>query len=197
MAQHAGPPQPLYRCLQSAHAALPLRSTLEHDGRHTDIRIWPARSAVKAVVLFICGNPGLSATNPGPMDELRSLSVPIISGLIDYYTEFLSTIHALNIDESQEIIGLGHEGHSTDRPLSYLEALNRPDAFRKTRPLPTLREQIDRKIDLVDKLVAKYTSDVKLVLIGHSVGAYICEKSLWSACRRHDADLAGLQARRL
>jgi alpha-beta hydrolase superfamily lysophospholipase len=98
-----------------------------------------------------------------------------IQGLIDYYEGFLSTIHAHG-EDTYDVIGLGHEGHSTDKPLGNLEGLNRPDAFRNTRPLPSLQEQIDRKVDFVDQIRATYPAGTKLVLIGHSVGAYICQE---------------------
>lgn len=96
------------------------------------------------------------------------------SGLIDYYTEFLSTIYTAS-PENYEVIGVGHEGHSPDHPLSTLEALSRPAVFN-TRPLPTLQDQIDRKIAYVDEIRASYPSETKLVLIGHSVGGYICQE---------------------
>lgn len=139
--------------LHALSCSLPLRSTLLHDERYTDVRLWPCRSGQPQVVLlFICGNPGL----------------------IDYYNEFLSSLYAANADR-YEVIGVGHEGHSPDRPLSFLEALQRPDVLR-TRPMPSLREQVVRKIAYVDEIRATYPDEVKLVLIGHSVGAYICQE---------------------
>lgn len=131
---------------------LPLRTTFAHKSRHSDVRIWPARRIPSVLILFICGNPGL----------------------IDYYTEFLSTIHGTSPD-TYEIIGVGHEGHSTEQPLPLLEAFNRPRAFH-TRRLPTLQDQIDRKIAYLDEIKASYPQDSKVVLIGHSVGAYICQE---------------------
>ena len=42
--------------------------------------------------------------------------------------------------------------------------------------MPSLREQVARKIAYVDEIRATYSDEVKLVLIGHSVGAYICQE---------------------
>ncbi|CAD6585902.1 MAG: hypothetical protein CYPHOPRED_003328, partial [Cyphobasidiales sp. Tagirdzhanova-0007] len=76
-----------------------------------------------------------------------------------------------------EIVGIGQEGHSPDQPLSYLEALHQPD-FLHQRLLPTLDDQITRKISHVDYLREQYGSELRLVLIGHSVGVYICQEVL-------------------
>lgn len=37
---------------------LPLKSVEVHDGRSTDVRVWPASQRVSDLVVFICGNPG-------------------------------------------------------------------------------------------------------------------------------------------
>ena len=42
--------------------------------------------------------------------------------------------------------------------------------------MPSLREQVARKIAYVDQIRSAYPDEVKLVLIGHSVGAYICQE---------------------
>lgn len=96
------------------------------------------------------------------------------SGLISYYDEFLSGIHATS-PQSYEVIGIGHEGHSAEYPLSYIEALNRPATFG-TQPVPGLQKQIQTKIAYVDELRHQYGSNVKLAIMGHSVGAYICQE---------------------
>jgi pimeloyl-ACP methyl ester carboxylesterase len=102
------------------------------------------------------------------------LTCSLSLGLIDYYDEFLSSLHATNADR-YEVVGVGHEGHSPDRPLSFLEALQHPNVLR-TRPMPSLGEQVARKIAYVDQIRSAYPDEVKLVLIGHSVGAYICQE---------------------
>ena len=93
---------------------------------------------------------------------------------MDYYNPFLTTLHAVR-PQSLEIVGIGQEGHSPDQPLSYLEALHQPD-FLHQRLLPTLDDQITRKISHVDYLREQYGSELRLVLIGHSVGVYICQE---------------------
>lgn len=96
------------------------------------------------------------------------------AGLISYYDEFLSAIHA-TCPHSYEVIGIGHEGHSAEYPLSYLEALNRPATFG-TPPVPRLQQQIQTKIKYIDELRQQYGHEVKLAIMGHSVGAYICQE---------------------
>lgn len=136
----------------SARYALPLKTAFVHKERHTDVRIWPATAAADTVILFICGNPGL----------------------VDYYLEFLSTIHASS-PSNYEVIGVGHEGHSPDQPLPLTEGLNLISHFGQ-RALPTLAEQVERKIAYVDHIHSEHKPGIKLVLIGHSVGAYICQE---------------------
>jgi hypothetical protein len=104
----------------------------------------------------------------------HQLSLTCKPGLISYYDEFLSVIHA-TCPQSYEVIGIGHEGHSADYSLSYLEALNRPATFG-TQPIPGLQKQIKTKIEYIDELRHQYGEDVKLAIMGHSVGAYICQE---------------------
>lgn len=82
----------------------------------------------------------------------------------------MSSIHA-TAPLYWEVIGLGHVGQSPDHPPTSAEALK-----RKTSPLPTLQDQIDSKIDFIDSLRPQFSPDTKVVLIGHSVGAYICQE---------------------
>src|SRR5579859_933931 len=82
-------------------------------------------------------------------------------GVISYYDEFLTALH----DESPSttILGIslaGHEDYELSRPLS-------------------LQEQIENKVRIVDTIVSSppFTSFTdekpRLVVMGHSVGAYI------------------------
>jgi pimeloyl-ACP methyl ester carboxylesterase len=87
-----------------------------------------------------------------------------------YYDTFLSSIHS-TAPLYWEIIGLGHVAQSPDHPPSAREALKATNS-----PLPTLQDQIDSKIEFLDSLRAQFSSDTKVVLIGHSVGAYICQE---------------------
>lgn len=99
-----------------------------------------------------------------------TLTACLLVGLIDYYTSFLSSLHR-DLPDDVEIIGLGHEGHSPEHPLSARDALG------FGRGLPSLQDQIDRKIDFIDQLRArKVNKPTKIILIGHSVGAYICQE---------------------
>ena len=104
------------------------------------------------------------------MEGSATLTACLLAGLIDYYTTFLSSLHR-DLPDDVEIIGLGHEGHSPENPLSVRDALG------FDRGLPSLQDQIDRKIDVIDQLRArKVNKPTKIILIGHSVGAYICQE---------------------
>jgi len=144
----------LRKMLCASHT-LPIKTANCPKFRHTrptDVRIWPASERPAFILLFICGNPGL----------------------ISYYDEFLSAIHAVSPD-TYEVIGIGHEGHSAAHSLSYLEALNRPATFG-TQPIPGLQQQIQTKVEYIDELRLQYGRNVKLGIMGHSVGAYICQE---------------------
>ncbi|KAL8290353.1 hypothetical protein RQP46_002611 [Phenoliferia psychrophenolica] len=110
-----------------------------------DLLAWPSPPKPTHVVLFICGNPGLPS----------------------YYTHFLSTLS--KAIPTAAIFALGHLGHSPQ---------NAPLTF-STATAATLSEQVGHKVDFVDHLVKKYSigkgqDSPKLVLMGHSIGCYIC-----------------------
>ncbi|CAJ0912944.1 3566_t:CDS:2 [Entrophospora sp. SA101] len=92
-------------------------------------------------------------------------------GLINYYTEFLSTIHNER-NKNIDIIGVSNLGHFHGPHNSKLEGLY------------SLQDQINHKIQCFDKLHEKFSnngknnSKVKFVLCGHSIGAHICSQVL-------------------
>ena len=110
-----------------------------------DLLSWPAPAKPSHVVLFICGNPGLPS----------------------YYTHFLTTI--ATAIPTAAIFAIGHLGASP---------ANAPVTF-STQTSATLAEQNHHKVDFVDHLVKKYSigkceEGPKLVLLGHSIGGFIC-----------------------
>ncbi|KAI8576325.1 hypothetical protein K450DRAFT_257222 [Umbelopsis ramanniana AG] len=95
------------------------------------------------------------------------LLVPGNPGLVDYYTTFCEEIHdALSHSSlSLDIIAVSHLGHSS-KPLN------------TTKQLFTLQEQIQHKIECFDIIRKQYGPETKIVLIGHSVGSFICTEVL-------------------
>lgn len=81
--------------------------------------------------------------------------------MIDYYLEFLDTIHK-KLDARVEILGIGQLGHG------YTEM--RYETARRI----TLQDQIASKLAFIDTLVAGGTSVDRIYLMGHSVGAWMC-----------------------
>ncbi|KAI8097458.1 uncharacterized protein BX664DRAFT_326428 [Halteromyces radiatus] len=128
----------------------PLRAIWNAGNNPTETLWWPVKPSLsnssnsKTVLFFICGNPGL----------------------VEYYTDFLQTIHEQTIHFPLEIIGVSHLGHSIGHHTS---TVNR---------VYGLQEQIDHKIACFDQLRKENESDTQYILMGHSVGSYICAEVL-------------------
>jgi hypothetical protein len=104
-------------------------------------------------------------------------------GLISFYTDYLSTLHSLI--PSIEIYGISLTGHSFSfsQNESLISHLNYfiPSLLSRGKDLITLDDQIEDKLRFIEYLIHKHdisieNSRVKLVLAGHSVGAYILSK---------------------
>nr|CAG8544808.1 15297_t:CDS:2 [Entrophospora candida] len=136
---------------------LPLRFIWNVENNLTETVWWPSSNNnsnsnsdndEKIVFFMITGNPGL----------------------INYYTEFLSTIHNER-NKNIDIIGVSNLGHFHGPHNSKLEGLY------------SLQDQINHKIQCFDKLHEKFSnngknnSKVKFVLCGHSIGAHICSQT--------------------
>ncbi|PWN27146.1 hypothetical protein BDZ90DRAFT_232702 [Jaminaea rosea] len=147
-------PQPL-----SGSLSLPLHTSFQSSSA-----LWwpcPANKRPKVFLLFIPGNPGLSS----------------------YYIPYLDAIHSSEGLEGQvEILAVSHRGHSK-LPAS-AEAAAWEEAKQSKGPAAkgtgtTLHDQIEQKVDAVKAIRQLYPEGpedpqrVKLVLVGHSVGAYI------------------------
>ncbi|GAA5937194.1 bifunctional triacylglycerol lipase/ester hydrolase [Sporobolomyces koalae] len=113
----------------------------------------PSSITTKLVVVFVPGNPGL----------------------VEYYDPFLTALRdalPTEFKESTEMYSIGHLGHSLDA-----ERDGKVTGF-KPHEQATLEEQVDSKIEFVDQLASKYGKDVKIMIMGHSIGSWICLQML-------------------
>ncbi|KAF8604057.1 hypothetical protein BDV93DRAFT_492759 [Ceratobasidium sp. AG-I] len=118
-----------------------------------DIMWWPS-----------CIN-GVSPTSAGaaPTSEVVFLFIPGNPGLVEFYTEFLEQIHqAINKAGTRfSIFNRGHVGHAPNLPT------------KKGAWTVGLDAQIASTIELYDSIRDAYGPNAKVVLAGHSVGAWI------------------------
>ncbi|MES1920492.1 hypothetical protein MHBO_002156 [Bonamia ostreae] len=91
-------------------------------------------------------------------EEYIIIMSPGNPGIIQIYQKFLESIYNL-FNQKYKIFGLGYLGHSKID-------LNRQKIY-------TVEDQIKNLELFIEKLIRKYTRKVKIVLIGHSMGAYI------------------------
>ncbi|GAA5904627.1 uncharacterized protein JCM6883_003846 [Sporobolomyces salmoneus] len=119
-----------------------------------DITQFPTPSlTTKLVLVFIPGNPGL----------------------VSYYDSFLSTLQSslpLEVKETTEIYAVGHLGHSLNA-----EREGMVKGFKPSQQA-TLEEQVESKVEFVDELKVKYGDEVKIMVLGHSIGSWICLQML-------------------
>jgi len=115
-----------------------------------DILHYPPPSlTTKLIILFIPGNPGL----------------------IDYYRSFLSTLQSglpSHIKESTELYAIGHLGHSLEAEKNGMVKGFKPNQQA------SLEEQVSSKCEFVDELFEKHGKEVKIMILGHSIGSWIC-----------------------
>ncbi|KAL5016404.1 hypothetical protein ScPMuIL_005993 [Solemya velum] len=96
--------------------------------------------------------------------QVLILIIPGNPGIIGYYQRFMEVLYRCG-DERVPVWGLSHAGHvTTPNTGQYLES----DFY-------TLEGQIKHKLSFVEENVP---GDVKLVLVGHSIGCYIILKML-------------------
>ncbi|KAL3231790.1 Lipid droplet-associated triacylglycerol lipase [Nakaseomyces bracarensis] len=94
--------------------------------------------------------------------------IPGNPGLLEYYQEFLRKIHQKN--PSWELLAISHAGAVIES--SQLKRLDHK------APIYDLNEQINHKIEIINKYS---TPDRKLIIMGHSVGAYMVQKIVASS----------------
>lgn len=101
------------------------------------------------------------------LDSPLFVWIPGNPGLLEYYEEMLKMIHRNNPE--WEILGISHAGMSPGNPLL--------GKGSKNTKIYTLEEQIEHKIEVVNN----FSSPGRPILImGHSVGAYIIQKVIIS-----------------
>lgn len=109
----------------------------------------PPSLTTSLVILFIPGNPGL----------------------IDYYQSFLSTLQSSlpsEIRDETELYAIGHLGHSLEAEKKGLVKGFKPSEQA------SLEEQVLVKCQFVDELRGKLGDQVKIIIMGHSIGSWIC-----------------------
>ncbi|CDR98985.1 uncharacterized protein SPSC_00675 [Sporisorium scitamineum] len=127
---------------------------------------WPSSitSPPRVVVLFIPGNPGLSS----------------------YYIDFLHSIYtsALLKTSGIEIVSVSHRGHA---PLPKVGSNtvwgdNKANQTQASKGYGcTLRDQVRHKVAVVDAINRMYNGEArqtKVVLVGHSIGAWMASEVL-------------------
>eukprot|EP00842_Homolaphlyctis_polyrhiza_P005215 jgi/Hompol1/5695/HPOL_004668-RA len=95
-------------------------------------------------------------------------------GIIDYYHDFLVSLHSLAGHGRLDIIGLSYPGHALSVPLPH------------GHPPLDLEQQVLHKVAFVDAVVAKYPPKTRIFLAGHSLGSYIVLQVLE---RRPESDI--------
>lgn len=124
-------------------------------------------------------------------DRLVLLFIPGNPGVIEFYREYLQCLFALisQHEPNLDIMAVQHAGHGTvpsttefDHIIS-TEYLSDKELFIRRNGMKgdslfgyghgcyTLKEQVDHKCALIDEVLC--TEGTRLVLIGHSVGAYM------------------------
>ncbi|KAI8816676.1 uncharacterized protein EV422DRAFT_571435 [Fimicolochytrium jonesii] len=86
------------------------------------------------------------------------LMIPGNPGLVEYYEEFLRRLHQA-LKGEMTFLGASHLGHSA--------------AVRTIGKLYSVKEQVEHKLQLLDEVERRYGRDTKVVLIGHSFGAWV------------------------
>ncbi|ORX88166.1 alpha/beta-hydrolase [Basidiobolus meristosporus CBS 931.73] len=89
--------------------------------------------------------------------------IPGNPGVVEFYTPFLNTIYS-ELNEKIDIVGVSHLGHS------------KGEHDNSDGKVYSLDEQIAHKIDCLDMLHKRYPKNTRFILVGHSIGAFICEK---------------------
>ncbi|KAI3653599.1 hypothetical protein MP228_001546 [Amoeboaphelidium protococcarum] len=103
--------------------------------------------------------------------------IPGNPGVIDFYDQFLQSIHQ-KCDQRLNVIGVQHAKHTKESfieqyPLVHSVKFNESEELRQTG-LFGLQDQINHQLAILDHLVAEEYKDARIILAGHSVGAYIC-----------------------
>lgn len=87
--------------------------------------------------------------------------IPGNPGIVQYYKEFLTQLHEKH--ESWEILAISHAGMSIEDPQSQ----------NSKATIYTLEDQIQHKVEIINRF-SKENRD--LIVMGHSVGAYMAQR---------------------
>ncbi|XP_033727354.1 lipid droplet-associated hydrolase-like [Pecten maximus] len=122
-----------------------------------------------------------------PTDRLLFLIIPGNPGVIQYYERFMERLFRAN-EGGIPVWGVSHTGHVHDpaNPSSHSSSIQQNDPSSCSSPDRlsighhpnepfTLKGQIQNKIEFINKHVPE---DVRLILIGHSIGCYMILKML-------------------
>ncbi|EGF99132.1 Hypothetical protein MELLADRAFT_112941 [Melampsora larici-populina 98AG31] len=129
-------------------------------------------------------------TKPNQIDDLKTstnppevliILIPGNPGLVEFYDEFLNNLYenlsSKNI--SNQIVCVGHLGHSLNQSNSDLRYLKNFNLFSEQDGYANLKDQIRYHQDFVERIGGLVDLEkTKVVLIGHSVGAHIAAKVL-------------------
>lgn len=116
---------------------------------------WPADASPSAVILFI---PGKFVA----VQVVASYSfLPGNPGLVEFYIPFLAAIHDVGTPRNVAILAHAMTGHTS--------ILHHP----KPQAYHGLTEQIQSHIEALDAIKTHFGKETKVILIGHSIGAWI------------------------
>ncbi|KAI8869429.1 hypothetical protein GQ42DRAFT_136045, partial [Ramicandelaber brevisporus] len=142
----------MLRTLYLNSRQLPLRLVTTVPSGRTETLLWPASASA---------TPGTTKQAP----RLVVLMIPGNPGVADFYTRYLSSL-SRRLDAASP---------HTAVDIYAISYLNHSAAKTTKKSVFSLAEQIQHKIEVFDYLVNVYPPDTKFVLMGHSIGAYVCE----------------------
>ncbi|AAS53677.1 AFR306Cp [Eremothecium gossypii ATCC 10895] len=119
------------------------------------LHIWSEWIQPECILIFLPGNPGL----------------------INFYREFLRSIHEKN--PTWEIVGISHTGMS---------AKTGPEDLKRVY---TLVEQVEHKVKAINDFVEN-RGNLAVKLVGHSIGAYMAQKVVVHPALRVNVEMVGL-----
>ncbi|KAF8167729.1 hypothetical protein B0H34DRAFT_682832 [Crassisporium funariophilum] len=97
------------------------------------------------------------------------LFIPGNPGLVDFYIPFLSTIYEKRASPNLAILAHAHVDHAPGIKSS---------GSIKYPPSQSLTIQIQSSLEVLDAITSTYTQETKVVVVGHSVGAWISSQLL-------------------
>ncbi|XP_014663826.1 PREDICTED: lipid droplet-associated hydrolase-like [Priapulus caudatus] len=108
-------------------------------------------------------------------DDVLVLVIPGNPGIIGYYEPFMDTLFK-SLKEKVSVVGISHAGHVTPPKGCVNNASNNFKSGGTTiNDVYSLEGQIKHKVLYIRRYVPQH---VKLILVGHSIGAYILLKLL-------------------